>query len=142
MTVDVIYKRENIDFNQDYADKYQFGKESDGNWRYDINESFRVQHVQHFELLKNSSCVINHTIDQTPYAYIIPNVVKLSCVKSDGTLVEFSVSKSLILKIQKTPNKKYDIVRVYFYLQPSNNIIQWRTNLIDIKDVPRELSET
>lgn len=140
MKIDITYKRESQEFNQQYADEYNFGKESDGNWRYDMIETYSVDNMAGYDIIKDSNFILAGHADGKEFSYMIPNVITPACLLEDGSRVEFCVSKSLVLKTQKTPNKKYGITRIYFYLKPVYNFIQWDdTNIFDIIDFPKEL---
>lgn len=136
MRVDITFKRENPEYDQEYADEYHFGKESDNNWRYDFGESYSIDDVKSIELRKKTARVIDGR-------YQVPKVNTLFCYKENGTVIEVSVSKSLIKKMQKTPSpKKYDILRFYFYLKPvSSNVVRCGgLNFFDVADIPKELT--
>jgi hypothetical protein len=133
MRIDVTFKRENPEYDQSYAEQYNFGQESDGNWRYDFQEAYSIDDVERFEIRKNTTRVIDR--------FEIPKVKSLICHRKDGTQVEISISKSLLRKTQKTPSpEKYGIVRFYFYIKTGYDIIRHGDlSFFDAVDVPKDL---
>lgn len=43
MKLIIVVKQANSAFDREYANQYQFGKESDGNWKYIITTSIKCQ---------------------------------------------------------------------------------------------------
>lgn len=144
MKVFVTFKELNPDYDQEYANEYQDGHESENNWKVkwqtgpipykDISE-IRVLDNETFKLLGTTN-------EKTDFSYDIPNMTILQCITNDSQILQFAVSKTLLQRTHKVYNNKYKTMRFYFYFVPNSIPItnNWEPGVyIFIEDFPKEL---
>ncbi len=142
MKLHITVKQQNPEFDQQYANQYHFGKESDGNWRYNLNDGFEVrENIKDFTVLDEEDFKLAGLKKNEEFEIPIPNMTVINCLTTDNRKVQVAaISKSLIKKKQITPNKKYNLTRIYFYLTEQNEFIHpFKIIYIAAKDYPNEL---
>lgn len=141
MDVQVNFKVINPDYNQQYADEYHFGKESESNWKYQWAVTFEVKDVESVAVLENESFELkDHFEDNRKFNFKIPDVMIYRCYFKDGSYEDFAVSKSILDKAHQAKKEGYDVTRFYFYINSTAPSVQLSPNLVvDEKSVPLEL---
>lgn len=141
MKTQISFKILNPEFDQDYANQYQEGKESDGNRKYDSAVTHEIENVASVELIDNGIYNLKvkyktGEIKQIP----IMNVSIFKLVLVDGKTVEFGVSKSILQKTHQAQNSKYKVIRCYFYVNSEPASVELGNNLlINVDEIPEEL---
>ena len=117
MTVQINFKVINSEFDQKYANSFNCGKESDSNQKYLDYTMYEIHNVISVELIKNCTYEVKgKSIDGLDVAFPIENVKMFRCHLDDGTHKDFAASQSILSSTQKTPSKKYNVTRCYFYI--------------------------
>ena len=140
MKVQINFKIMNPDFNQDYANEYNLGKESDGNRKYNWAEAYSMENIDSVELLENEDYLLKgKLINDEEFEHTFSNVLIYRCHFGDGSKEDFVVSKSILNKTHEAKMGKYNTTRFYFYINLEPASIQLVSNLIiDERDVPEE----
>ena len=142
MKLHITVKQQNPEFDQQYANQYHFGKESDGNWKYNLNDGYEVrENIKEFTILDEENFKLAGQKKIEEFEILIPNMTVINCLTADNRHIQVAaISKSLIKKKQITPNKKYDLTRIYFYLTEQAEFIHpFKIIYIAPTDFPKEL---
>jgi hypothetical protein len=141
MKAQVSFKVMDPDFNQEYADQYHGGNESESNWKYLWASTYQVEEVKSVAIIENEDFVLSGQFaDGEKFSFNIPNVHTFRCYLADGSREDFSVSKSILNKTHQAKKEPYDVTRFYFYINASPASHKLHPNLvIDEKYIPREL---
>ncbi len=144
MKVIVTFKELNPDYDQEYANEYQDGNESESNWKVNWqDEPDPYEDVSEIRVLDNATYKLWGTINEkTDFSYDIPNMTILECIKNDSQVLQFAVSKTLLKRTHKVYNNKYKTMRFYFYFVPNSKQIM--KDPVDgvyifIENIPKEL---
>lgn len=116
MKAQIIFKVINPDFNKEYADQFNDGKESVGNCRYLWEEKYVVKNIKSFELIKNGTYKLSDLKNEPEFDLLIPNVSLFRCYLDNGAVRDFAVSNSILNKLNHPYNIKYEVIRCYFYI--------------------------
>ncbi len=141
MKLNVSFKLINPDFDIENAKVYHNGKETENNHKYLWDETLTVENeIDNYEIIEDGEYSINNAnVENGNNPIHFKNLVILKCLKNGNVVQKFSVSKDLLEKKQVTPNKKYNITRIYFYLKPSNEIIKITDGFYVLKkDIPKD----
>ena len=141
MDVQVNIKVINPDYNQQYADEYHFGKESESNWKYQWAVTYEVKNVESVAVLENECFELKgHFEDNRKFCFQIPDVMIYRCHFKDGGYEDFAVSKSILNKTHQAKKEGYDVTRFYFYINSPPLSVQLSPNLVvDEISLPLEL---
>ena len=141
MKAQITFKVINPDFNQKAANEYNFGKESDNNWKYIREHGFKILDVDSVELIENGSFELKATLqDGNAIEMTIPNMAIFRFHKENGTSLDFAVSKSILNKTHQVHNEKYKITRCYLYINSEPESIALTDNLVmNVNEIPNEL---
>lgn len=119
MKVQINFQVINPDFDQEYANEYKDGKESDSNSKYQWSKMFGVKEVKSVELIENGTHRMRGKFkDGLDFDIQIPNVSLFRCHLEDGSDLDFAVSKSILNKTHQVRSEKYKTTRCYFYINP------------------------
>ena len=146
MKVFVTFKELNPDYDQEYANEYQDGNESENNWKVKWQTQLKTdEDVSEIRVLDNAIYKLWGTINEkTDFSYDIPNMTILECIKNDNQVIQFAVSKTLLKRTHKVYNNKYKTMRFYFYFIP-NSRKNWVNPKLGIYifegDFPKELQK-
>lgn len=114
MTVQISINIVNSEFNQDYADEYQFGEESVDNMKYHFSQSFEIDNIDKVSFVENSEILYEL---KKGIQLLFEKVTILCCYQKEELIAAYSVSTELLIKtheiFKKGQNKKY----CYFYLK-------------------------
>ncbi|SDY10216.1 hypothetical protein SAMN05444411_1256 [Lutibacter oricola] len=143
MRLQITIKQQNPNFNKDYADEYNFGKEGDGNWKDNWSRGYELQdEIEKLHIEKNVEYnLVGKLENGKEINVLIPNMTILKTVRNDKTISQVAISTDLVKRTLKTPyNEKYNITRFYFYLKPRQDFftIDNFTYILE-KDIPKEL---
>lgn len=141
MKAQISFKIINPEFDQDYADEYNFGKEGGSNWKYNWGAGYELEDVKSIELKNDSVFELRGRIkDGEEINIVIPNVSIFRFHLENGDFEDYAVSKSILNKTHQAKNEKHNITRCYFYLNAEPESVQLGNNLvIDLKQMPEEL---
>jgi hypothetical protein len=141
MKAQINFKIYNPDFDQEYANEYNFGKEGDSNWKYNWGAGYELDNVKSVELINDAVFLLKGRIkDGLEINVAIPKVSTFRFHLENGDFEDYAVSKSIITKTHQATNEKHNITRCYFYLNSEPESIQLGNNLvIDLSEMPEEL---
>lgn len=140
MKLYVTFKQQNSDFDKKYAQKFNFGRESDGNRRDNWSIGYKISDsIKEFTIIENGEFHLIGSKAGEPFDYAIPEMIILNCLTVDNELIKIAVSKKLINKTQSPHNSKYNTTRFYFYLNNNEFINPIDTVFISKSDCPKEL---
>jgi len=143
MKVYISYRTINPDFDQEYADFHNEGKEGESNWKYHWGKKYLLNDVKSVSVVENEN--FNLKTENTITGFVkyvgIPEVVICRCVFEDDSIRDFAVSKSILNCTHQTSRK--DKLYFYFYLNEDPPGVQLCSQLvIDEAQMPKELLTT
>ncbi len=140
MKAQINFKVINPDFDQDYANEYKDGEESESNWKYISEVGYEVKNVKSVELIENGTYHLKGTKEGVLFDIPIPDVTIFRCHLDDGTTEDLAVSKSILNKTHQARNEKYKTIRCYFYINAEPLSVQLGKGLfVNENNVPEEL---
>jgi hypothetical protein len=141
MKVQISFKIINPEYDQDYADQYEGGKESGNNMKYRWATTYELKNAKSVELIEDGVYELKGQFKNgQEFNFPISNVALFRCHLENDTIEDFAVSKSILNKTHQARNEKYKTTRCYFYLNQEPAHIELGSNLIiDEKDVPKEM---
>lgn len=142
MKAEIIFKELNLEFDQEYADTYQNGDESENNWKSLWKESFGIDGLlkKHNVIKSGNYQLIGEFIGKGKFCFDIPDMCILKCITEDNTVTQFAVSNSILDKTYHSEPKGRNRFYFYFYLKNSKEAISPQKGIfIDRKDYPQEL---
>jgi len=97
MKVSISIKQINSEYNQEYADQYNFGRESENNQKYHFGTAWEIDDVLSININKNSNYPIKILVenDKTVHSSI-PNMTLIECLQKNDKKFCFGVSNSLL----------------------------------------------
>jgi hypothetical protein len=136
MKLKISFKIINSDFDQEYANEYNWGKESANNMKYHWSVSFQVNSdIDEIEINKNESL---HYVDSYNknkiIEFFLENQTILKCYKDNELFTQYSVSTGLIKKIQEIYQKRTKTKHCYFYLKDNLEIIELKNHIYVLKE--------
>lgn len=142
MKVKVTVKEVNPEFDQQLADKYHEGKESEDNIRYNWEDEFDVSaDITDFRIRNNAVYMLEGFRGEEKFSYEIPSMTIVECVAADGSITPFAASRRLIKDTKKTVGKNGDI-HFFLFLKGGHPMVNPVTGVYISKgDFPFELPE-
>ena len=144
MKFEVTVKQINGEFNKDYADQYNFGEESESNWKHLWSKTWGIRgDVKEWKVVENGAIILKNTSASTKSNSIvnIENVRILECTEVDGDKTYAGVSNSLLQKTYLPENIDYSKSYNYFYLKSDAHFIEIGPGLfIARKDLVAEIN--
>lgn len=131
----------NPEYNQEYADLYNQGKEGIDNEYFAWEHKFKVEDVTDVEILDPSDFMLRGTkLDGEEFCYEIPNMVLINYSINEEQTFTVGVSKSIIEKLDYYNPTKTDRKDFYFYISPNKEVAMVSEGMyLELKDVPIEL---
>lgn len=142
MKAEIIFKELNPEYDQEYADIYHDGKESENNWKAIWAESFGIDGSLEDHNVINSGTyqLKGEFIGKGEFCFEIPDMCILECKTEDDIITRFAVSNSMLDKTYHSESKDRNKFYFYFYLKNDKEAISPKDGIfIDIKDYPQEL---
>jgi hypothetical protein len=141
MKVQINFKVINPEFDQEYANEYKDGEESDNNVKYHWATMYEVTEVKSVELIETGTYQLKGKLKNGNEIDLpVPNVSIFRCHLEDDTDLDFAVSKSILNKTHQARNEKYKTTRCYFYINPEPSSVELGSNLvINESEIPEEL---
>lgn len=143
MKLHITFKQQNPDFDQEYADQYHLGKESENNqkdlWTLPYKLDSEIDKIAITE--KGTYSMKRKAKDGELINVSLPHMTILECFKDNEIIMDFAVSKSIIDKTHKAYNEKYDTTRYYFYFKQETEWVRVNEGIFLLKDDFRELIE-
>jgi hypothetical protein len=135
------FKVINPDYDQEYANEYHEGEESESNWKYLWAKEYLIEDVDSVELIEDGNFRLKGKYkDGGTIDINIPHVVIFRFFKTDGITVDFAVSKSILNKTHQVTNEKFKVIRCYFYINSSPESTELSDSLIiNIDEIPEQL---
>jgi hypothetical protein len=136
MKLKISFKIINSDFDQKYANEYNWGKISVNNMKYNWSETITVNSdIDKIEINENESL---HYVDSSDKNKIIDffleNQTILKCYKDNELCTQYSVSTGLIKKTQETYQKTTKTKHFYFYFKDNLEIIELKKHIYVLKE--------
>ena len=136
MKLKISFKIINSDFNQEYANEYNWGKESVNNMKYNWYETIIVNSdIDKIEINKNESL---HYVDSSDKNKIIDffleNQTILKCYKDNELFTQYFISTGLIEKTHEIYQQKTKTKYCYFYLKDNLDIIELKNHNYVLKE--------
>lgn len=140
MKIQVNFKVIDPDYSQEYADEYNFGKESESNWRYNWSSGYELLESKSVELISNGNYLLEGRFKNgIDFSYSIPNICIFRCHLKNGNVVDFGVSKSILKKTHQVTHEKSKTTRCYFYIKAEPISIELGNHLvINVEEIPEE----
>ena len=142
MKVKITVKQIDSEYNQAYADEYQFGKESESNWKHHWSETFGPSSTVKEVIIKEQDTFLLKMTDNNGhvFSYNIPDMYIVECIIASGESVKFAFSNSLIQETFKPKNNRTKVSMYYFYLKDHIDYVRLAAGvMIAKKDFPKEL---
>lgn len=117
MKVQISFKQANPNFNQQIADAYHSGKESDGNLKYGHDQNYRAV-IDRYDVIRKSDYRLVGQTRNGKIDIALKNVAVMLCFIGNDCVEEIVVSEDLIKSFLKNYIEKANRLRVYFYLKP------------------------
>lgn len=138
MRLKVAIKQKNDEFNQEYADQYNFGEESINNEKYKINNSFDfTTNIDSLKLLENQELIIEGTKKENeteiPLKIQLNNMAVLECHKNGQIYEMYAVSQDFIIRSIKSAKEKHNKTYFTFYLKDRNDFENFGHNFYALK---------
>lgn len=142
MKLYVSYKVVNNEYDQEYADQYNWGDPGPGNLKYHDSWKYGIEKVKAYTQYENEVLKLEVTDENdTSQIFEINNITRLKAELEDGSIEDFFVSSDIIRNIHTTKDRK-GIVRFYFYLNTDHNfVIMNKTAYVKEADIPKKLKE-
>ncbi|MCU0434898.1 MAG: hypothetical protein MUC87_15690 [Bacteroidia bacterium] len=110
MKVTVIIKEVNARFRQDIADKYNDGKESADNMRYNWEDEYAVKtDVTSFKVRNNVPYQLRGWKGDEEFSIEIPGMMIVDCQHEDNSITQFAFSRKYVKDTKKADRPNGDI---------------------------------
>ena len=136
MKAKITFKRQNPDFDKEYAEQYHHGKESDGNWKDEWSFTAAIDgNVTEFNIRENTSIqLMDSKVEKvTFFEYKIDK----------EEICQFVVSSCLIDKTHKVTNSRYGSSHFYVYFKQTSDYYTYRNGqqlmYLACEEFPQEL---
>lgn len=142
MKLFVTFKMQNPDYNKEYANEYNQGRESGNNPKDLFSDGHRlVDEVDSISVVKDTDYnLIGLAGNGIKISVILPHMTVLKVYRDNKIITEYAVSNELVKRTLPSENKKYNTTRFYFYLQPREDFVQLSERIYLLKkDLPNEL---
>lgn len=139
MKVNINFKRIDDSYDQEYADTYNFGDESENNMKYDWGLSYAIENVKEI-IVKNDAdyALLGSKGNGEKINSSLKHMYLLDCVSDDGTIRTFGASSSAVKNIHKA--QRNDVVNYYYYINSNTEFVELEKGLIvAAQDIPEEI---
>ena len=139
MKFQITVKQVNSEYSQDYADQYKDGNQSDNNRKHHWHTTAEVNGFVKEITIKDHSILDLRltTIEGNPLVFAISDMHIVECLLSDGEIVTFGASHSIIQDVQKFKNGGKELTHYYIYLKDEMQYIRLAPGLYIAKsDLP------
>jgi hypothetical protein len=136
MRLHVTFKQQNPDFDKEYAKQYHFGKESDGNWKYKLEDGYRGnEEVDKIAITEKNSLTLKVKDKENKDIELeLKNMTILEGISGSKIIMQFAVSNKLIKNTHKAYNEKYNITRFYFYFNNRKDFVELTNGIYILKE--------
>ena len=139
MKVKITFQEANSEYSQEYADQYDFGKESVDNMKNNWSKSFEITGINEVEILKNKNVLYtdkSNKLEDLDLAF--EKITVINCIKGNQVLVQYAVSDELLKKAHKIFKKESDTLYYYFTLKDKMFFQYYDSHIyVLIKDIKR-----
>jgi hypothetical protein len=125
MKVTIKVKCVNHEFDKEWADQTNEGKESADNIQYLWEDEFDVKgDVTDFKIKNNVEYHLTGILpDETSFDHHIPAMTIIECTLKDGTVSQFPISKKLIKDTEKKISKDKEQTTFFVFLRGNAKIV-------------------
>ena len=128
MKVNVTFKELNPDFNQEYADEYHMGEESDGNRKVIWSKTYETDNnIDETKIAENGTVPVKYNKSGKSFIKNFKGMTILECHSGEAKVVAFAASKNIIDSIIQHKNSNSKKSYFTFYLKPE----MIKTELVD-----------
>lgn len=124
MKLNVTFKQQNPEFDKDYADQYNDGREGPGNmkdkWMLRMGQSGEIDKVA----ITDKGELSLPDPEGKRENLVLNDMTILEAIKDNETVGTYAVSRSLLQKTHQAHNSKYNTKRFYFYLDPEKSFVR------------------
>ncbi len=140
MKVTVIVKEVNAKFRQDIADKFNDGKETVDNMRYNWEDEYAVTaDVTAFKVRNNAPYELRGWKGTEEFSMEIPGMMIVECTHADDTVTQFAFSRKYVKDTQKAERPNGDI-RFFVFVSDSKTTVSPRPGIYILQNEwPQEL---
>jgi hypothetical protein len=140
MKVTVIVKEVNAKFRQDIADKFNDGKETVDNMRYNWEDEYAVTAaVTAFKVRNNAPYELRGWKGTEEFSMEIPGMMIVECTHEDDTITQFAFSRKYVKDTQKAERPNGDI-RFFVFVSDSKTTVSPRPGVYILQNEwPQEL---
>lgn len=126
MKLRIEFKQSNSEYNQEYANQYNFGKESENNQKYHWAHAFElVDEIDKISITKNQSIQVTDSKDKLDILKIhLEKITIFKCFNGDNLYVQYAVSDKLLERIHEVYKEKTDTKYCYFYLKDIDDYVE------------------
>lgn len=144
MKITIKVKCINHEFDKEWADQTNEGKESADNVQYLWEDEFDVKgNVIDFKIKNNVEYNLTGFLsDEKPFSHHIPSITSIKCKLEDGTISQFPVSKKIIKDTEKKISKDKEHITFFVFLRGNAKIVNPFEGAYFLKeDFPFDLPE-
>lgn len=134
----------NSEFSQGFADDLYEGQESEDNIKHLWEDELKVSEpVREFKVRNNAIYKLaGFFAEDKPFNFDIWDMTIVDVTTTNGTNMQFAVSKKLLKKTEKVVDEKTDETHLYFYLRDSTPMENPMNGVyIDKQSFPKELKK-
>jgi hypothetical protein len=140
MKLNITFQEVNSEYSQEYADEYQFGKESLDNEKYNSGEAFELtEEIDDIKIIKNQ--IADYTDKSNKLedlSLVFEKLTLIQCIKNDKVIAQYGVSDELLKKTHKIYKEKSDTFYYYFTLKDNMHYQYYDSHIyVLIKDIKR-----
>lgn len=137
MKLSIEFKHHNEEYDQNYADEFNGGEESENNSKYKWRTGFEVDDIVSFDFKENQSVKFLVNLSGVEKEIKIENLVILECVHDEGSITKFGVSKSILKRFHQTKGEKHKKTYAYFYIKGESEFaLISDAYCIDVNELP------
>jgi hypothetical protein len=134
MKLQISFKQPNPDFDQQMANTYHWGKESEGNLKFSHDESYRAV-IDRYDLKRKTDFRLVGETNKGKIDIILKNVAVMKLFIGNDCVEEIVVSEALIKSFLKNQIVKANRLRVYFYLKPDADFKRYGKLIYVLKEI-------
>lgn len=132
----------NSDFDQQLADEFNQGQESEENVKFLWEDELKVPElIKEYKIKNNTTYTLaGYLPNDKPFSFEIQEMTTCDCLSNEGKTIQFAVSTKLLKKTDKIVDDKKDETHLYFYLKDAQEVENPMDGIyIAEKDFPKEL---
>ncbi|MAX78835.1 MAG: hypothetical protein CL843_01495 [Crocinitomicaceae bacterium] len=130
--------RINPEFDQEYADSFHNGNESEDNIKFEWEDELALKEVEKVSIKNRTTYQLVGERDEERFTYEIPNMCVVEVQHTDGSESKFGVSQKILKSTDKKENENH--TQFSFYIKGAYDPINPYLGLyVIVNDFPEEL---